>query len=89
MANLYLINKTYGENGLKLAKLDADAKVVLIQDGVYFDVRRFVGSKVKVYVLHNDAEKRGLIDRLHEDMELIDYGQLVDLIIQNKVINFA
>lgn len=89
MANLYLINKTYGENGLKLAKLDADAKVVLIQDGVYFDVRRFVGSKVKVYVLQNDAEKRGLIDRLHEDMELIDYGQLVDLIIQNKVINFA
>jgi sulfur relay protein TusB/DsrH len=89
VANLYLINKTYGENGLKLAKLDADAKVVLIQDGVYFDVRRFVGSKVKVYVLHNDAEKRGLIDRLHEDMELIDYGQLVDLIIQNKVINFA
>ncbi|MEE9558157.1 MAG: DsrH/TusB family sulfur metabolism protein [Candidatus Brocadiales bacterium] len=89
MANLYLINKTYGENGLKLAKLDADAKVVLIQDGVYFNVRRFVGSKVKVYVLHNDAEKRGLIDRLHEDMELIDYGQLVDLIIQNKVINFA
>lgn len=89
MANLYLINKTYGENGLKLAKLDADARVVLIQDGVYFDVRRFVGSKVKVYVLHNDAEKRGLIDRLHEDMELIDYGQLVDLIIQNKVINFA
>jgi hypothetical protein len=58
VANLYLINKTYGENGLNLAKLDADAKV-------------------------------GLIDRLHEDMELIDYGQLVDLIIQNKVINFA
>ncbi|MCP4365190.1 MAG: hypothetical protein GY800_07830 [Planctomycetes bacterium] len=86
---MYLINKTYGENGLNLAKLDADAKVVLIQDGVYFNVRRFVGSKVKVYILHNDAEKRGLIDRLHEDMELIDYGQLVDLIIQNKVINFA
>ncbi len=89
MANLYLINKTYGENGLNLAKLDADAQVVLIQDGVYFNVRRFVGSKVKVYVLRNDAEKRGLIDRLHEDMELIDYGRLVDLIIQNKVINFA
>lgn len=89
MANLYLINKTYGENGLKLAKLDAGAQIVLIQDGVYLDVRRFVGSKVKVYVVRNDVEKRGLVDRVHEDMELIDYGQLVDLVVQNKVINFA
>ncbi len=89
MANLYLINKTYGENGLNLARLDADAQVVLLQDGVYFNVRRFVGSKVKVYVLKSDAEKRGLVDRVHEDMELIDYSQLVDLITNNKVINFA
>lgn len=89
MANLYLINKTYGENGLKLARLDANAQIVLIQDGVYIDVRRFVGSKVKVYVVRNDVEKRGLVDRVHEDMELIDYDRLVDLIVQNKVINFA
>lgn len=89
MANLYLINKTYGENGLRLARLDADAQIVLIQDGVYLDVRRFVGSKVKVYLVRSDVEKRGLVDRVHEDMELIDYGRLVDLIVQNKVINFA
>ena len=89
MANLYLINKGYGENGLKLARLDANAQIVLIQDGVYIDVRRFVGSKVKVYVVRNDVEKRGLVDRVHEDMELIDYDRLVDLIVQNKVINFA
>ncbi|HHT9135345.1 MAG TPA: DsrH/TusB family sulfur relay protein [Candidatus Avalokitesvara rifleensis] len=89
MANLYLINKVYGENGLKLARLDANAQIVLIQDGVYIDVRRFVGLKVKVYVVRNDVEKRGLVDRVHEDMELIDYDRLVDLIVQNKVINFA
>ncbi|MFQ5957599.1 MAG: DsrH/TusB family sulfur relay protein [Candidatus Brocadiales bacterium] len=89
MANLYLINKTYGENGLKIAKFDADAQVVLIQDGVYVDARRFVGSKVKVYVVRDDVEKRGLVDRVPEDVEFIDYGQLVDMIVQNKVINFA
>lgn len=89
MANLYLINKAYGENGLKIARLDADAQVVLIQDGVYFDARRFVGSKAKVYILRDDVEKRGLVDRVHEDVEFIDYGQLVDLIVRNKVVNFA
>ncbi|MEE9201010.1 MAG: sulfurtransferase complex subunit TusB [Candidatus Brocadiales bacterium] len=89
MANLYLINKTYGENGLKLARLDADAEVVLIQDGVYIDARDFVGSKTKIYVLRHDVEKRGLEDRVRQDVKLIDYGQFVDLIVQNKVINFA
>ncbi|MCB7128921.1 MAG: hypothetical protein NOU37_08465 [Candidatus Brocadiales bacterium] len=89
MANLYLINKPYGENGLKIAKLDADAQVVLIQDGIYLDARRFVGSKVKVHVLKDDVLKRGLEDRFHEDVDFIDYDQLVELIVHNKVINFA
>ncbi len=89
MANLYLINKTYGENGLKLVKLDDDAHVVLLQDGVYLDPHRLAGSKAKVYVVRSDVEKRGLVDRVPEDVELIDYDRLVDLVIENKVINFA
>lgn len=89
MANLYLINKTYGENGLRMARLDDKAQVVLLQDGVYVDVRRFVGSKKKVYAVRDDVEKRGLMERVPEDVELIDYAQLVDLIVDNKVINFA
>ena len=89
MANLYLINKPYGENGLKIAKLDTDAQVVLIQDGVYLNARHFVGSKVKVHVLKDDVLKRGLEDRFREDVDFINYDQLVELIVQNKVINFA
>lgn len=89
MANLYLINKAYGENGLRIAKLDAEAQIVLLQDGVYVDARRFVGSKAKVYAVRDDVEKRGLVERVPEDVELIGYSQLVDLIVGNKVINFA
>lgn len=89
MGNLYLINKSYGENGLKLAKLDKEAKVVLIQDGVYLEARHFVGSKVKVYAVRDDVLKRGLTDKIAKDVEFIDYSELVDLIVENKVINFA
>lgn len=89
MGNLYLVNKSYGENGLKLAKLDKEAQVVLIQDGVYVDARRFLGSKVKVYAVRDDVLKRGLTDRIANDVEFIDYNELVDLVVGNKVINFA
>lgn len=89
MANLYLINKPYGENGLKIAGLDKDAMVVLLQDGVYLDARQFLGSKTKVYALKDDVQKRGLAYRFPANVEFINYNTLVDLIVENKVINFA
>ncbi len=88
MGNLYLINKEYGDNGLRLAAYDKEAIVVLIQDGVYINPKLYP-SKAKVYAVKQDVEKRGLNDKLPERVECIDYGQLVDLIVENKVINFA
>ncbi|HHT9120073.1 MAG TPA: DsrH/TusB family sulfur relay protein [Candidatus Hypogeohydataceae bacterium YC41] len=88
MGNLYLINKEYGENGLKLAEYDGEAVVVLIQDGVYIDPALYP-NKAKIYAIKQDVQKRGLNDRLHKRVECIDYSQLVDLIVENKVINFA
>jgi tRNA 2-thiouridine synthesizing protein B len=88
MGNLYLINKEYGENGLKLARHDEDAVVVLIQDGVYIDPCLYP-KKARIYAVKQDVEKRGLNSRVHKRVECIDYGQLVDLITENKVVNFA
>ena len=89
MANLYLIGSTAGRNGLELAKEDSDARVVLIQDGVYLDASFVAQSGRKVYALQKDVEKRGLTSRVPAAVELIDYGELVDLMFENKIINFA
>jgi sulfur relay protein TusB/DsrH len=84
--SLYLCDKPFGENGLKLAKLDPDAKIVLIKDGVYLDVKEVSGKKV--YAMKDDVEKRGILKKVEGVAELIDYPELVDLIVENKVMNF-
>jgi tRNA 2-thiouridine synthesizing protein B len=85
---LYLIDKPYGENGLALAEIDNDAKIVLIQDGVYLNVKRFANKK-EIYAVENDLKKRGLLDVLPSYIKRINYSQLVDLIAENKVFNFV
>ena len=83
---VYLVDKPNGSLAAKVAKLDNAAKVVLIKDGVYLDPSTMPG---KVYAMEDDIEKRGLKERLAGKAESIDYPQLVDLIVENKVINFA
>lgn len=88
MGNLYLINKEYGENGLCLAGHDEEAIVVLLHDGVYISPKLYP-AKAKIYAIKQDVEKRGLSSKLHKRVECIDYAQLVDLVVENKVVNFA
>jgi sulfur relay protein TusB/DsrH len=81
---LYLINLPFAKEGLDLAKRDGEAKVVLIEDGVYADASGFSD----VYAVKEDVEKRGVAPRLG-NAKIIDYDELVDLIVENKVVNFA
>ena len=83
---LYLCDLPYGKTGLEIAKKDNDAKVVLIKDGVYLNTE---GIDAEIYAMDNDAEKRGMVHRLSGKAELIDYNTLVDLVLENKVVNFA
>lgn len=83
---LYLVDKPNGQIAAEMVKLDDDAKVVLIKDGVYLDPATMQG---KVYVMEDDVEVRGLKERLEGKAESIDYPQLVDLIVENKVANFS
>lgn len=88
MANLYLLDQAAGKNGINLAQSDDGCEVVLLQNGVYLDVKPLIDSNVKVYAIKDDVAKRGLQACLPNGVELIDYGRLVDLIVANKVINF-
>lgn len=89
MANVYLIDKKFGDNSLRIAEQDKDAEIVLIQDGIYLDVKKIENSGNKVYAVKDDVEKRGYTEILSKNIELIDYGKLVDLVLANKVVNFA
>lgn len=89
MANLYLIDQPYGENGLALARHDNGAVVVLIQDGVYLDASDIHQGGGTVYAVRQDLERRGLEARTPGFVQRIDYPELVELVLQHKVINFA
>ncbi len=83
---VYLVDKPNESVAAAVAALDNDAKVVLIKDGAYIDPSTMPG---KIYVMGDDVEVRGLKGRLAGKAETIDYPQLVDLIVENKVVNFA
>ena len=85
---LYLLgDKVTGVQGLKYAQMDAEAIVVLIKDGVYLDIAPVQDKKI--YAMDEDVKKRGMEDRLKDQAEIIGYEQLVDLVLENKVANFA
>ncbi|MBU0733874.1 MAG: DsrH/TusB family sulfur relay protein [Proteobacteria bacterium] len=80
-------DKIIGPVGLKHAQMDADAVVVLIKDGVYLDLQAVQDKKV--YAIDEDVKRRGMGGRLEDKAEIIGYDRLVDLILENKVANFA
>ena len=89
MANLYLIDRPFAESALGLLKQDADAAVVLIQDGVYLGNGASLGKAKRVYAVKRDVERRGLGGFVGKSVQLIDYPDLVDILFANKVLNFA
>lgn len=89
MANLYLIDRPFAESALGLLKQDADAEVVLIQDGVYLGNGASLGKAKRVYAVRRDVERRGLGQFIGKNVRLIDYPELVDVLFANKVVNFA
>jgi sulfur relay protein TusB/DsrH len=83
---VYLVDKPNGAIAASVANMDIEAKVVLIKDGVYLDPSTMPG---KVYAMEDDVHARGLKERLAGKVTTIGYPELVDLIVADKVINFA
>jgi sulfur relay protein TusB/DsrH len=89
MGNIYLIDRPFGSNGFALAEQDEEAIVVLIQDGVYLDVSELKKAGRPVYAVQRDIDRRGLERKLAASVEAIGFEELVDLIVEHKVVNFA
>lgn len=80
---LYLIDKPMADVGIRTAADDPEAHVVLVQDGVYLspDVDAQVSAVAK------DVDTRGVV--LPPGVDRISYGELVELIVEDGVCNFA
>ncbi|WP_459191098.1 hypothetical protein [Halosimplex sp. J119] len=80
---LYLIDKPLAEVGLRTARGDPDARVVLLQDGVYCvpDIDAPVAAVAK------DVDVRGV--SLPPDVERVTYDELLELIVDHEVKSFV
>jgi sulfur relay protein TusB/DsrH len=83
---IYLIDKSYSDLAIDLANKDETIKLVFIQDGVYTDISRITGNN-EIYCIDRDLELRG-IENPSERTKIINYEELVDLIVSDDVINF-
>lgn len=72
--------------------------VILFQDAIYLAIRNAEYSKaikntiekgIKFHIIKKDAEKRGILNNLISNLELINYDQFIDLLFikDQRVIN--
>jgi sulfur relay protein TusB/DsrH len=71
----------------KMLQGTQDKGALLIQDAVFFTVseegRRLLDEGFRVYALRQSVEARGIIDRVVDGVELVDYHRVVDLIMDD------
>jgi len=90
--NKLVLLKGMDEEALSLALGLEDAAAVLLQDAVYMaresPVLAEVAKRRPIYVLGEDAAKRGLDAGQLKGLLSIDYGEFVDLVLSGaEVIN--
>jgi sulfur relay protein TusB/DsrH len=96
-----IFQKKYDPDFLPLTEMlkkKEEVNVILFQDAIYLAVKNAEHSKtiknaiekgVKFYLLKKDAEKRGILNNLISNLELINYDKFIDLLFlkDQRVIN--
>ncbi len=80
---LYLVDKPLADAGLRAARDDPDATVVLLQDGVLLEPE----LDAPTYAVADDAAVRGV--DLPDGVEAVDYDGLLDLVFDQEVKSFV
>ena len=71
-----------------LKKVGAETGILLIQDGVFMadkgcsEGQVLASYGVTIHVSKKHTEERGLINRLNDSAKLVDYPEIVDLIME-------
>jgi len=88
MSKLFVLN-THDMGSLDKA-LSLEGEILLIQDAVLFTNNKTEGHKKlndhKIYALQSCIEKRGMKDRVKENIEQIDVNAMVDLLFSGKTV---
>ncbi|WP_372747692.1 sulfurtransferase complex subunit TusB [Litorivivens sp.] len=61
----------------------ANDHIVLMHDAVYAG-QGPSGAAMNLYALRDEVAERGLIERMHASVKLIDYSELVELCAQHR-----
>ncbi len=83
---IYLVDEPFVDTAVSYASLDSEARVVLLQDGVYSAAR--ITTLKQVYVIEDDIARRGLGSTIPPRVHVISYDELVQMMKEEKVINF-
>ena len=75
---------------------DSDVGICLLQDAVYFASKRkrdgpvaeAIKGGIPVHVTKRDVELRGLTKLLHEEIKVLDYSEIIDLVLTyERIVN--
>lgn len=76
---------------LALEHKDSEVGICLLQDAVYFGCKGKNGTLTKaiergvsVFAAKKDVELRGLTRLLHSEIKLLDYGEIIDLVLKHE-----
>jgi sulfur relay protein TusB/DsrH len=88
MSKLIIMN-TNDQKTLNKA-LQMETEILLMQDAVLFTNNKIEANKKfdnhMIYALKSDVEKRGLKDRILEQVILVDINEMVDLLFSGKTV---
>ena len=82
---------------LALEHKDSEVGICLLQDAVYFGCKGKNGNGtiaeaikrgIQVFAAKKDVELRGLTELIHPEIKVLDYGEIIDLVLNyEQVIN--
>jgi sulfur transfer complex TusBCD TusB component (DsrH family) len=83
---LYIVDTPNPDHAIPYLSLDGDALVLLLHDALFIDKERLAGRET--YVIDKEVESRGLSAVLPGSFKKVSYSEAVDLIMENRIINF-
>ncbi len=84
---IYIVDKNGLDIAVSYAAMDSNAKVFLIQDGLYAPSELL--KDLKVFVFSEEVEERGLGDVLPASFERIGYDEGIDIMVDERIVSFC
>jgi sulfur relay protein TusB/DsrH len=98
MVKTLILMTDIDERAIKIAEKpdNQDISLCLLQDAVYLAAKgkklldSLISQNKNIYALENDIKLRGLNqDLIYSEVKLVDYGKVIDLVLENEnIVNY-